>query len=251
MFRRSSVLVLLAVLGACAPAAPATAPAAAPSPVRALLGPKLPLSAFVDSAALHQALLAAPSAPADFRLKPLYVVVYDSTGALKTVRTMSERQFPAEYGRRMVELLRASVRPRITATKLTVNYVWLQSGSSPRIAVEEDLVEARPRLANTATISRELTRAVGRLQQSDPGLAGRNLTAQVAMMVSEEGVPEEPRIERSTGNVYVDREVIAVARSMRFFPASLSGYTVRVLVQIPVTLVFPEPRPPATGTTQP
>lgn len=156
---------------------------------------------------------------------------------------MSERQFPAEYGRQMVELLRVNVRPRITATKPSVNYVWLESGSSPRIAVVDDLVEARPRLQNTSAVSRELTRASERLQRADPGLAGRSVTAQVTMRVSEEGMPEEPMLSQSTGNVQIDREVFGVAHSMRFAPASLNGYAVKVLVQLPVTLTFHQPQP--------
>lgn len=247
MFRRPSSLVLLAVLGACAPAAPPASPAAAPSPVRELLGPDLPLSAFIDSAALHQALLAAPPAPAEFRLKPLYVVVYDSTGALKDVKMMSERQFPAEYGRRMVELLRANVRPRIAATKPSVNHVWLQSGSSPRIEVQLALVEARPKLSNTATISRAMTTVAERLQQANPGLAGSQLTVEVSMLVSDEGVPEEPKILRSSGNFAVDRDLVTLARSMRFTPATVDGYAVKVHVRVPVTIIIPQPRQPSTN----
>jgi hypothetical protein len=248
MIRTLSCLSLLGVLGACA-AAP---PTAAPAPARRPEIVELPVSAFIDSAALHQALLAAPPAPAEFRLKPLYVVVYDSTGALKEVRTMGERQFPVEYGRQMVELLRANVRPRIAATKPSVNYVWLQSGSSPRIAVDEALVEARPRLQNTSAVSRELSRASERLQRANPGLAGRSVTAQVAMRVSEEGVPEDPRLSQSTGNIQIDREIMGVAHTMRFAPANLSGYTVKVLVQLPITLTFPQaPQQPQPGMPPP
>lgn len=76
MIRTLSSLALLATLGACATAAPAAGPAPEPRPTFV----KLPVSAFIDSAALHRALFAAPPAPAEFRLKPLYVVVYDSTG---------------------------------------------------------------------------------------------------------------------------------------------------------------------------
>jgi hypothetical protein len=234
MLRTLSSLALLAMLGACAAAAPA-----APAPQRRSSFIKLPVSAFIDSAALHQALLAAPPAPAEFRLKPLYMVVYDSTGALKDVNTISERQFPAEYGRQMVELLRANVRPRVAATKPSVNYVWLQSGSSPRIALEELLVEVRPRLQNTGAVTRELARASERLQRSNPGLAGRSVTARVSMRVSEDGVPEEPRLGQSTGSIPIDREIMGVAQLMRFAPASLSGYAVKSLVQLPITLTFP------------
>lgn len=239
MIRAFSSLAFLSVLGACAAAAPPSAPAPERTPPIA----RLPVSAFIDSAALHQALLAAPAAPAEFRLRPIYVVAYDKTGALEEVRVMSERQFPAEYGRRMVELLRANVRPRTISSKPAVNYVWMESGSSPRIAVVADLVEVRPRLQNTATVTRELSRASERLVRANPGLAGRSVTAQVAMRVTEEGMPEEPRLAQSTGSIEIDREIIGVARSMRFAPASLNGYPVKVLVQLPVTLTFQQPQP--------
>ena len=244
MIRTLSSLALIVMLGGCAAAAPAAAPATALAPERRPTFANLPVSAFIDSAALHRALLAAPPAPAEFRLKPLYVVVYDSTGGLKDVKTVSERHFPAEYGRQMVELLRANVRPRVAATRPSVNYVWLQSGSSPRIAVEEGLVEVRPRLQNTSAVTRELSRASERLQRSNPGLAGRSVTASVSMRVTQEGVPEEPRLSQSTGNIQIDREIIGVAHSMRFAPASLNGYPVSVLIELPITLAFNPPQQP-------
>jgi TonB family protein len=247
MIRTLSSLALFTALGACA----AAAPGANPAPARSAPEPTLPVATFIDSVALHQALLAAPPAPAGFRLRPLFRVAYDSTGVLKEVSTYSTTHFPAEYGRQMVEMLRAHVRPRITSARESWNTVWLQSGSSPKIAVLSNAVEVKPALVNTADISRELQRVSQRLQRLDPGLAGQQRTAGVSMRVSEEGVPEEPTVRRSTGSFQIDREILNVARLMRFSPATVNEYPVRVFVQIPITVVFTEQRPAPSNTTQP
>ncbi|HEX8209183.1 MAG TPA: energy transducer TonB [Longimicrobium sp.] len=248
MIRTLSFLALLSVLGACA----STAPSARRAPAeKVVLVPRLPVSAFIDSAALHQALLAAPPAPAGFRLRPLFRVAYDSTGALKEVETISRTHFPQEYGQQMVELLRAHVRPRITTGKEEWNTVWLQSGRSPKIVAIPAVVTVRPRVANTAVVTRELTRVSQRLQQLNSTLAGRQFTAGVSMLVSEEGVPEEPRIERSTGDVQIDREILNVARMMRFTPGMVEEYPVKITVQIPISLVFPLPSVAPNGTPRP
>ena len=232
-------LALAVVLGACTQ----TGPGAGPRPKREAAEPKLALSAFIDSAGLHQALLAAPPAPADFALKPLFSVRYDSTGVLEEVEPISRRYFPAEYGRQMVEILRTHVRPRITATKETWYTVWLQSGSSPKIALLPELTEVRPVLANGPAIVRALDFASQRLQEARPELAGRRLTARVTMRVTDEGLTEALRLNMGTGDPHTDREILTIARSLRFTPASLEGHPVTVLATLPITISIPRPEP--------
>jgi TonB family protein len=100
-------------------------------------------------------------------------------------------------------------------------------------------------------VARELGFVVQRMLQTRPGLAGRRATAQVRMRVSETGLPESSVLERSTGDSEMDRAIISVARTMRFSPARLDEYPVRVLVTVPVTLVFPDPLMSPAGAPNP
>lgn len=239
---------LLAVFAAFALAAcAAPAPANKPSPTKTE-DPPLPVAAFIDSAGLHQALLAAPPAPQEFTRRPIFSVRYDSTGALLEVEPIFARLAPAEYARTMAALLRAHVKPSISTTRESWQRVWLQSGATPKIAVLDDGLEVRPQMNNRVAVGRELNSAVQRLLQIRPDLAGREFTGTVSMRVTEDGLPTNSLIRRSTGVPDVDRAIIAVARTMRFSPARLDEYPVSVIVQVPVTLHFPAAQAqPAAG----
>jgi TonB family protein len=252
MKRALAALFAASLLAGCAGTPPAGSPSASrPATARrpADPDPPLPVAAFIDSAALHQALLGAPLAPADFKRRPLFSVEYDSTGALKSVEPAPMRLIPAEYGRTMAALLRTHVAPRLATPRETFQRVWLQSGPTPKIEVLGNAVAVRPDINNRGVVARELGFVVQRLLQTRPGLAGRRATAQVRMRVSDAGLPESSVLERSTGDSEMDRAIITVARTMRFSPARLDEYPVRVLVTVPITLVFPDPLTPPAGVS--
>jgi TonB family protein len=243
MIRTISALSIVAILGACTPAAPAGN--ASPRPQSSAERDSVALSAIVDSAGLHQALLTAPPVPAELRRKPLFTVDYDSAGALEEVRPISERMAPTEWARAMTVILRAHVRPSYHQGRAGSSHVlWLVSGSEPRITLLNDLVERRPALANTTAVTRELSDVSKRLVGMNPIFSGRRYTAQVSVRVTETGEPLIPVIRRSSQDVRVDREILLVARHMRFVPATVEGYPVRVLVSVPITIQFPVATPP-------
>ncbi len=244
MFRALSFLAILAVLGACA-----TAPAG-PAKRSKVPEPNLPVSAFIDSAALHQALLTAPPVPPELTLKPLFSVLYDSTGTLATVEPISKFVMPAEWGGTIAALLRQHVAPRLSARKGASEIVWLVSGATPRIAVIDAAVEARPRLQNTAQMARELDALAQRLVLRAPYLGGGSYTAEVAAAVDGHGIPLAPYLVRRSADPEINREMLEIAKKMRFSPALLEGYPVKVLVQIPLTVVLPAP-PGETSTGRP
>ena len=245
MKRPLALLVAASLLAGCT----APAPASKPSPTKNTedQDSPLPVAAFIDSAALHQALLSAPLAPADFKLRTLFSVRYDSTGTLQTVVPVWSRAFPAEYGRTMSELLRAHVKPSIPTRRETWQRVWLQSGPTPKIAVLGGAVEARPTLNNRGVVGRELNAAVQRLLQIRPGLTGQQVTGEVTMRVTEDGRATDALLRRSTGDSEVDREILSVARFMRFSPARIDGYPVSSMIRVPISFVFTGPmdQPPA------
>jgi TonB family protein len=232
-------LATLAILGACASAGGGRA-SQMPE-----IETALPVSAFIDSAALHQALLAAPPVPATLTLQPLFTVVYDSTGALMEVEPMSDFVIPPVWGDSISKILRRHVLPRITTRKPVVENVWLVSGPSPRIAVVDDFVEVKPVLLNGLEVARSVETIATRLAESGMYARGREFRATLSVRVNEQGGAEAPSLLRSSGNLEVNREIVALAAKMRFQPAQLSGYPVAVLVSIPVTISIP---PTETGT---
>lgn len=233
MKRILAVFVALASLGACASARPGgagTAPDAEPS---------LPLAAFVDSAALHQALLSAPPVPSDFKRPPFFRVTYDSTGALAEVEPISEKLFPAEWGAQIAALLRRHAAPKLASAKEAHEVVWLVSGPSPVIQVVENVTEVKPVLLSGSHAARQLSEVAKRL--SGAYGAGTEFDAVVSMRVDPTGTVAAATIQRSTGQPAVDREILLVAGRMRFQPGQVAGYPVTVLVSLPVSLVIPGP----------
>ena len=235
-----TTLATLAVLGACASAGGA---GKVPEP-----DPRLPVTAFIDSAALHRALLGAPPVPATLRQQPLFSVVYDSTGVLTKVEPLSDVIIPPVWGDTIAAILRRHVSPRLTTRKPVVEYVWLVSGPSPRIAVMDDLVEVRPQLLNGPEVQRAVEALATKLSGTSLYARGREFRAVLTVRVNHQGLPEAPSLLRNSGNVEVNREIVALAARMRFQPAQLSGYPVTVLVSLPITIVIP-PSATETGST--
>ncbi|HEX8359972.1 MAG TPA: energy transducer TonB [Longimicrobium sp.] len=196
----------------------------------------LPVAAFIDSAGLHQALLSAPPAPARSPRRWLFSVGYDSSGALVHVKPLIPRGAAAEYATALAELLRAHTKTRIAPGEGHGEYVWLRSGSAPRVDVAEDLSEQHPELRNQAEIRGVLGRASRRLVASRQDLVGYQTTGVVSFRIGEDGVPSAVEVIRGTEDPDIVRELVAIAEAMRFIPAEIEGIPVAVLVQIPITL---------------
>lgn len=96
---------------------------------------------------------------------------------------------------------------------------------------------------NGSLIARQLREVASRLTGAYG--AGTEFVAVVSMRVEETGMPVAPIIYRSTGQPPVDREILTIAGKMRFQPAQLSGYPVKVLISQPINLVIPGPSVPA------
>lgn len=239
MHRILPAAALAAVLGACASVPSAARAGGGPSPLSSN-DPPLPVAAFIDSAGLHRALLSAPPAPAEFKSRALFWVDYDSTGALASVKPAARRAIPPAWGDTMATILRASVKPRITPARATSQMVWLVSGGSPRISVLGDVIAVQPSVINGTRVAEDLSRAASQLASRDLSLAGQQRTAMVRMSVDDNGVPDNFALLRSTLNPRVDAEVISVAQKLRFRPATVDGVPVRVLVVLPIVMVFPE-----------
>lgn len=193
-----------------------------------------PLAALLDSAALHQALLAAPAAPSEratvFRV---YRVAADS--AVEVIAHW--RNAPREYVDAVEPLIHSSLRSPGPATPYYVA-LRVEGGPAPRIRMVE-LVEQRPELENSRDMTRILTSFARSYVRRDPSLSGQQRVLTFRARVGEDGTISEARLERGTGSTALDAEAMNVSRRMRFRPAKIGDEPVAVWITLPITLMFP------------
>lgn len=198
----------------------------------------LALAEFVDSAALHQALAAAPPAPAGAPRRHLFWVRYDSTGALETVRAHVRAPSPGGYDSTMVALLRPHLRPQLARGRGAGEVLWLRPGSSPRISVLKSASEEQPRLTNMDALQSRMEAAAKRLVAGWPELAGREGTGVVGFTISDAGIPTGARYLSGPRSPEFQREIVAIVEAMRFRPALIEGVPVETRAELPITLTF-------------
>lgn len=215
---------------------------------------RLPVSALLDSAALHAGLVrVAVAAPASEAART-FQVRFGRDGTPASVAPATPDSMPAAYRDAVVPLLRASLRPSAAKGEAQDARLVLTSGPEPTIVrapaepYRIDAVEELPRLRNLSGVQRDLVAAVERVLRVVPALHGRTLTRRVAMVVGTDGVPVSARLVESTGVAELDREMIFVANRMRFRPARLNGSPVPVRVQLPINFVLvPRARTPGAS----
>ncbi|HEX8453520.1 MAG TPA: energy transducer TonB [Longimicrobium sp.] len=194
-----------------------------------------PLSSYVDSAALHAAIAAAPEGP-----RSLYWIQFDSTGALEEVRSMdcSGASGAREYREALAGLLRTHARPVHETRKATGVNVWLTPGPSARVQVARRVREDLPSLANLDEVADTMERVTKRLLRELPALRGRMAEVTVKFQVDEKGVPAQSRILTQLGIPEIDDGIHDIVDAMRFRPAMINRCPVPVLVEVPIHLEF-------------
>lgn len=227
-----STFAALVVLGACASGGGA----------REASGPLPPLrvAAFIDSVALHQALLGAPPMPSGLPERALFTVSYDSTGTLKEVGSFYHPLLPREWGDTMSALLRRHVAPRLPARKAAFAFLGLASGASPRIEVIEYRVDVEPVIANREAVARELESFGRRLRDNKEYKPGERFRATLVVFIDPEGNTMMTHVRTGTGKVDVDAAFRRIAEQMRFQPAQFSGYPVPIRATMPFEIIIPE-----------
>lgn len=109
-------------------------------------------------------------------------------------------------------------------------------------------VEVPPALRNREAMAREIER------RSPPSLPGGDLEGDVVVRfrILANGTvdPASPIAERSTHDVLVE-PALAVVRRMRFRPAQVAGYAVKVWATIPIHFAYPAPKAPADSAAAP
>lgn len=192
-----------------------------------------PLSTYVDSAALHAAVAAAPEGP-----RSLYLILFDSAGVRNEVRSLDCSGGASEHREALAALLRTHARPVHETRKATGVYVWLTAGPSARVQVARRVREERPELANVGEVADTMERVTKRLVRQLPALKGRMADVTATFQIDEKGVPAQSRILTQLGIPEIDDGIHDIVDAMRFRPAMINRCPVPVLVELPIHLEF-------------
>ena len=197
------------------------------------------LRTFLDSAALHAALVRLPAPREGKRAARVFVVAFDSAGRPQPVRPAVRRAMPDAYRESVAPLVQAALRPMAPFKDGWQAMLLVESGAAPAIR-EVVLPEWQPRVANMQALSAALYASAHRLVNTDDSLEGTELLVHVALRVDEDGIAEPRGITRSSGNAAVDDAALGAVRIVRFHPGLLDGEPVAARVVLPIRFVFPK-----------
>jgi TonB family protein len=161
----------------------------------------------------------------------LVAIAYDSTGALSRVQAHGRPGSQADTAAVATALrrhLRASGETRFFA------YALLLRGEQPRLVPHSISRECPPHMVNAPEVSRLLRRLAG-----DGSLLNRS--AVVWAYVNADGDVVRTKVNRSSGNIQLDLQLVEVARQARFAPAMLDDFLVPVWVSVPLAFRGPPP----------
>ena len=195
-----------------------------------LAGDDRPLTAYVDSAALHAA-LSGIAPPAGEEAGHVFTLEFGLDGALVHVEPFSG--LARGYAEEVVKALTAHARRQRASGASSSIHLHVVAGPSPRIARVDPAAVTPPAVSNLGRIAALLEDAVRVYRAQLEGLGGGR-TAVVDMRVLENGRVEDVRIASSTGSPVLDQQALKVAARARFRPATLGGRPVRVRAVLPL-----------------
>jgi hypothetical protein len=188
----------------------------AQAPPRTTNSDQLPVSAFLDSAALVRS-LGALSVPEQSReLPPLFNVRFDSTGAVEIVESVLEHT-PASYAEPVASVIRTHVRADPSFGSMSA-FLLVIAGPEPYVERKQILV-ASPHPTNMALMSRA---SHGVLQsfhsRRDPASLVSEYPVQLKFRVQGGGSVDASTITllSSSGDPELDREALQLASGIRF-----------------------------------
>ena len=196
------------------------------------------VQAYLDSAALHAALVQLAPSPATRRIAHVFRVEFDSAGRPRAAHAAAPRVMARAYRDAVAPLVTAALRPIDPRPDGRQVLLLVEAGASPRIA-EITLPQQRPSVANLGRLGHVLHEEAQAIVNADTTLLGRELTARVSMRVDEDGIASLAAIERSSGRADVDAAALRATRIIRLRPALLDGEPVPVRVVLPIRFVFP------------
>jgi TonB family protein len=204
---------------------------------------RLPLSAFVDSAALVAAVAALSPPELPDGVMPLFQVSFDSAGEATVEPVFDE--IPAGHAAAVVGALRANLAAW-PAGRGGWTFVRVRAGAAP--LVDRPAVRTTgPRLADRVFEEglTELAQAFARREDVAEG----SYRAVLRLRVRADGTPDPAtvRLVRAVGDAELDSAVLALVPRMRFHPATVEGIPVRAWVRQPIRFEIPEPPPPPRG----
>lgn len=198
-----------------------------------------PLSALVDSAGLVRALTALPVPELPSGMLPIFIVSFDSSGAVKQVEPLG--QLPASYADPVVAAIRAHLRPQAASGRAVDLQLRAVAGPEPLVERAQLVRVDPPRLSNDAAVAGEMERVIASFVSQRGTVSRAAYRAEVSFRVLEDGSVDTLSIQvsRSTEEAGLDHEAARIARVMRFRPATAEGRPVKVRVAVPLTFRMP------------
>lgn len=163
----------------------------------------------------------------------LLTVRYAASGAPQSVSSYSnDGAFPESHGLQTVLLPYLRVQP----ARGTESYhsLIVRVDGEPAVTVARFQQQCPPMLVNRQEIARLAAQAYSRVRSSTRATI-RTSTAQLNVKVNPAGLPEEIRLQRSTGFGGLDVEARRIAEQMHFVPGKLDEYVVTTWVLVPLT----------------
>ncbi|HEX5725340.1 MAG TPA: energy transducer TonB [Longimicrobiaceae bacterium] len=193
------------------------------------------VSAVLDSAAVVRALADVPAPTLPHGVPPLFRIAFADSGRVETVEPVTG-EIPADYARRVVEAIRASLKPQGWPERDAEFFLRVVAGPQPVVARPAS-VGPEPRLLNVSEFIDLQAEAARRL-------AGRfrldRYEVVVKLRVLPDGsvAPESVVVVTSSREPELDEEAVRIARRMRFAPREVDGVPVPAWDRRTVRFVF-------------
>lgn len=219
--------------------------------------PPMPLTAFLDSAALVRAVSTLPVPDLPRGVKPLFKVAFDSTGAVDEVTPVFD-QIPASFAGPVVAAIRANLKNQSPSREPIHAHVRVVAGPEPLVD-RPRIVVREPVLANEGGIRDRIGQLSARfgdrvggaaIAQPRAGFLRRLLMGSrpswsarffVRMRVLKDGAVDTGSIEilhSSSRDEEVNDAVADLVGQMRFRPATVEGIPASVWVTLPIILQY-------------
>lgn len=212
-------------------AAALAAPAAAQENAAALAERGQPVSVYLDSAAAVQALAALPVPELPGGIPPLFLLAFDSTGAVDMAEGVYT-ELPAAFAGPVASILRAHARRQSPSDDPPGVYLRIAAGPGAGISRAE-VTETAPEWLNRS-FAVDLLEPVLRRREAAVGRdTVRSVSVEARVLADGSVDPASVKLLGSTGDGEIDGSVAAVVHQLRFRPGSVEGIPAPFFVTVP------------------
>jgi len=195
-----------------------------------------PIEMLVDSATLARAVSTIPAPRLPAGIRPIFMLVFDSTGSIETVEPLFD-SIPLADAAPVVAALRSSVRRQLSRGVVRAYLVRVVAGPTPLIDVPR-VKHTRP-VGDMRALRGSLEGLATRLGRHRETSRGNALGVMVKMRVLADGSIEPGSIQltKSSGVEWVDAGVLERVTKLTFRPGEVDGVPIKEWVTLPIILM--------------